>query len=52
MKNDVKKNVTFNWQDNHLINTLLKQFEIIHYYYKEPKGLKESKELLEINKYT
>ena len=51
MKNDVKKNVTFNWQDNHLINTLLKQFEIIHYYYKEPKGLKESKELLEINKY-
>ena len=51
MKNDIKGNISFMWQDKYLLNTLLKKFETIYPYYDDPKGLKEDKNLIEINKY-
>ena len=51
MKNDIKGNISFMWQDRYLLNTLLKKFETIYPYYDDPEVLKEDKNLIEINKY-
>ncbi len=51
MKNDIKGNISFKWQDKYLLNTLLKQFEKIYPYYDDPKGLSEDKSFIEINNY-
>ena len=51
MKNDIKGNISFMWQDRYLLNTLLKKFETIYPCYDDPEELKEDKNLIEINKY-
>lgn len=51
MKNDIKGNISFMWQDRYLLNTLLKKFETIYPCYDDPEKLKEDKNLIEINKY-
>lgn len=51
MKNDIKGNISFKWQDQYLLNTLLKQFEKIYPYYEDSKELSEDKNFIEINNF-
>lgn len=50
MKNEIKTDLSFEWQDRYLMNTLLKQFKTIYTYYNAPDGLGQDESLSELNK--
>lgn len=49
MKNEIKTDLEFEWQDSHLMNTILKQFKVIYPYNGDPDNLKNDELLSEIN---
>ena len=50
MKSEIKTDLSFEWQDKYLMNTLLKQFKTIYTYYNAPDGLSQDKSLSELNR--
>ena len=50
MKNEIKTDLSFQWQDRYLMNTLLKQFDRIYSYSNSPDGLSRDESLSELNR--
>ncbi len=50
MKNEIKTDLSFEWQDKYLMDTLLKQFKKIYSYSNDPDGLSRDETLSELNR--
>lgn len=50
MKNEIKTDLSFEWQDKYLMDTLLKQFKTIYSYSNDPDGLSRDETLSELNR--
>lgn len=50
MKNEIKTDLSFQWQDRYLMNTILKQFDRIYSYSNSPDGLSTDDSFSEMNR--